>query len=114
MANTEKEMKQFEFLGFLMGCAFRTQTYLILSLPALFWKSFTEEKPSFEDLYEIDIGLKTMATFINTCTEQEFKESFFETFECLYTCGQSVDLVENGKEIPVSYSDRFKYLDLLT
>lgn len=51
-----------------MACAFRTNTYLTLSLPMLIWKKFTLEKIINEDLYEIDLGVKYLYNFINECS----------------------------------------------
>ena len=46
-----------------MGCAFRTETYLSLDLPNLFWKKLTKDIIIEQDLFEIDQGIETMIKY---------------------------------------------------
>ena len=47
---SEYDVKQYEFLGVLMDCAFRTDTFLAVDLPKIFWKKFVNEKIDEKDL----------------------------------------------------------------
>lgn len=47
----------YEFIGLLMGCAFRTNVFLSVDLPKLFWKKIVRMPITNSDLEETDKGI---------------------------------------------------------
>lgn len=47
-------LRQFRFIGKLMGCGMRTSNPLGLDLPPLFWRRFLGEECSVRDLATVD------------------------------------------------------------
>jgi len=47
-------MEMYEFLGALIGMAFRSGQYISLRVPSMFWKNFVEESVTMDDLEGLD------------------------------------------------------------
>ena len=53
-SSSPAHLRQFEFLGILIGCALRTHVLMPLELPRLFWKYLVGIVPDRTDLCEVD------------------------------------------------------------
>ena len=51
----ESLLKQYEFVGQLMGLAIRTGWLLSLNCPGIFWKQLVEQKVTDSDVLDIDL-----------------------------------------------------------
>lgn len=55
-----------------MACAFRTEIYLSLDLPQIFWKKMVCEKISEQDIEELDQGVMELVRFVKNSSEEDF------------------------------------------
>lgn len=104
-------LQLYEYLGLLMGCAFRTGTFLTLELPTIFWKKLVKQKILEEDIAEIDKGLLDLAKFIKQSSPDVFDDMIFETFTTYLSNKQKVELIPNGEHIKVNYDNRLEYIE---
>ena len=53
-STSARQMEMYEFLGALIGMAFRSGQYISLRVPSMFWKNFVEESVTMDDLEGLD------------------------------------------------------------
>lgn len=102
----------YEFLGLLMGCAFRTGTFLTVDLPALFWKKLARQTILEEDLEEVDRGIVEILRFFRDGVQLPDDETF-QTFTILLSDGSLVELVPNGQNVRVDASNKKLFIEKL-
>lgn len=118
-ATSQLEQDLFLFLGKLFGVAIRTQNNLNLSLPPLFWKRLMLEEVSLYDLKGMDECCYQMLEILRNLpakgiTQDSFSYAFEnETFTTHDSTGKLVELIENGKEIPVTFENAQEYSNLI-
>lgn len=109
IADSSLQLDLFQFLGKLMGVAIRTQNNLNLTLPPLFWKRLMLEEVNINDLKGVDECCVQMLDILRNLNEQgitpdNFNEAFDNmSFSTHDSSGRVVDLVNDGREIPVTY-----------
>ena len=102
-------LQMYEFLGLLMGCCVRTGTRLTLDLPSFFWKPLVGMNLRFEDLAEIDAPSAKMLEFMESAPPEVFEESF-ENFTTKLSDMNTIELIDNGKNIPVTYENKNEFI----
>jgi hypothetical protein len=118
-ATTQIDQDLFLFLGKLFGVAIRTQNNLNLSLPPLFWKRLMLEEVNIYDLKGMDECCYQMLDILRNLSAKGITQDSFsfafenETFTTHDSSGKLVELVENGKEIPVTFENAKEYSDLI-
>ena len=99
-------LQLYEFIGLLMGCAFRTKVFLSLNLPTLFWKKMVGQSVSEDDLEEIDIGLIQMVKYCRTCNSEDLEDNMFLYFTVLMSDTSTVELIPDGKNVRVTFENK--------
>ena len=119
IANNTLHIDLFQFLGKLMGVAIRTQNNLNLTLPPLFWKRLMIEEVTVSDLKGVDECCFQMLEILRNLDEQGITSAnFSEAFENLVftatdSSGRNIELLEGGREIPVTYYRAIEYAKLV-
>ena len=103
-------LQLYEFIGLLMGCAFRTKVFLSLNLPTLFWKKMVGQSVSEDDLEEIDIGLIQMVKYCRTCNSEDLEDNMFLYFTVLMSDTSTVELIPDGKNVRVTFENKDFYI----
>ncbi|DAZ99415.1 TPA: hypothetical protein N0F65_004048 [Lagenidium giganteum] len=111
-------LQMYEFLGKLMGVAVRSKQYLALNISTLIWKKLVGENVTVDDLAAIDSmvvnSMKKMRTIDRYgVTEEMFEDIVMETFTTLSSDNRLVALKAHGNSIPVTFSSRCEYADLV-
>jgi len=109
------------FVGILMGVAIRTNTSLSMDLPSMVWKPLVGMELEEGDLTAVDeICVTAMAAILDDKTLAEKgvdAENFVDLYGFTFTYSSSdetvVELVENGKNIPVTWETRHLYSKLV-
>lgn len=139
-ATTTTQLEMFAFLGKLMGVAMRSKEYLALNIPSIIWsvsllyafvcfcsfgvflwvgrKLIAQDTPTLEDIEGIEFNLAKSIQCFRTIdsmgiTEETFQDTFFQTFTTSSSAGQKIELIPNGKDIPVTFQNRHEYCDLV-
>jgi len=114
-AKSTADLLMFEFLGVLMGCCIRTGVKLSLNLPSVIWKQIVREPLSLEDLEEVDASVVGVLKYLTQSglTADQFESEFMESFTAMLSDMSSIDLIENGSNIQVTYDRREEYGELL-
>ena len=118
-ANSKLHLALFTFFGKMLGVAIRTQNNLNLSLPPLFWKRLVMEEVYPSDLKSVDEITHQMLDILrhleaNDITEANFGDAFENVFFTTQdSSGRITELVEGGRERPVTYSTASEYADLV-
>lgn len=79
-----------------MGCAFRTETFLSLDLPKIFWKKMVNEKITEKDIEELDLGVTELIKFVRNSSDELFENSVFENFTTFLSDRSIIELIPNG------------------
>ena len=106
-ANTDSQIKMLEFLGALMGMSFRSGILLDLNLSRFVWKQIVGKQVTIEDLKFVDElfvkDLENVLEKATSLTDEEFAKEFpSHTMSTLLSNGQVHDLIQNGKNIPLT------------
>ena len=115
-AATPAKLEQFEFVGKLMGIALRTKNPLALDLPSLVWKRLVFTVPSRSDIDLIDqMCCQVLDSVINIeaegVTADTFGDVITEMFTTVSADGRTVELVEGGADVPVTWDNRAEWAD---
>jgi len=119
IADSALQLDLFQFLGKLMGVAIRTQNNLNLTLPPLFWKRLMLEEVTINDLKGVDECCVQMLDILRNLNEQGItSDNFGDAFENINfsthdSSGRIVDLIKDGREIPVTYQRAQEYAVLV-
>ena len=108
-AASAKDLQLFEFLGLLMGCCARTGARMTLDLPSFFWKPLVGENLRFEDLSHIDTPVAEMLKLMENAAPELFEESFENFCTRLSDCSV-IDLIPNGRFIPVEHQNKEEFI----
>ncbi|EGG14125.1 putative ubiquitin-protein ligase [Cavenderia fasciculata] len=109
----------YEFIGRLIGIAIRTRNCIELSFPSLFWKSLVSAKIDRQDLEAIDKYTVNILEMINhngssrNSIDQEAFGDLFQSFTAKSIDNTVVELLHEGRNIPVTWHNRFEYARLL-
>jgi len=114
-------LAMFEFVGRLMGVAIRTNNTLELDLPSIVWKPLVGQDLEVGDLTAIDqMATSAMALLLDDkalkdkgIDEDNFEDVYGLDFTYPSADGTLVELVENGTEKPVTWSNRSEYVRLV-
>eukprot|EP00760_Papus_ankaliazontas_P010189 PhM_4_TR14220/c0_g1_i1/m.66571/K10594/HERC1; E3 ubiquitin-protein ligase HERC1 len=110
-------MSYYHFLGQLMGGAMRSNEPLGLYLPSMFWKRIVRQPVTTHDLEAVDrMCLQCVEHVRNIEKEGVTHEAFdamfaTETFTTQLCDETVVDLVEDGKQVPLTFDRRREYCD---
>eukprot|EP01065_Artemidia_motanka_P041975 TRINITY_DN5535_c0_g3_i1.p1 TRINITY_DN5535_c0_g3~~TRINITY_DN5535_c0_g3_i1.p1 ORF type:complete len:2316 (+),score=648.89 TRINITY_DN5535_c0_g3_i1:54-7001(+) len=118
-ACTDVHLRQYEFLGRLMGGALRSNEPLSLYLPPLVWKGIAGHPLEVSDLESVDqLCLQCIKNF-GTLSDQGVTEDMFnrtfhtETFSTQLSDGTTVELFPGGASELVTFERRLEYVDLV-
>ena len=113
--NSSTALNHFEFLGVLMGICIRTGVHLTLDLASIIWKKIIDEPIGIEDVYQYDEGLYNMITAITDkdLTVDAFNNNFNYTFTCELTDRTIKELLPDGNNLKVNFTERLKYANLV-
>ena len=103
-------LQLYEFIGLLMGCAFRTKVFLSLNLPTLFWKKMVGQTVTEEDIEEIDKGIYELVKYFRTCTQEDLEDNIFQNFTVLLSDTSSWELIPGGKNIRVTHENKEEFI----
>ena len=109
-------LEMYEFLGALMGMAFRSGQVLDIKLTSFFYKSLAGEALTIEDLEAIDMyavqAIKEMENAKLTVTEEIFDSFGVQNMTTRLSNKEEVELVPNGKDITLKYKDIDEFISL--
>jgi len=116
--NTAHHLELYRFLGVLMGIVLRTKGNLVLNFPTMIWKALVNDTPTLQDLEAIDgTALRAVESIRNIdqsgVDADTFADLFFETFTTYLADGSSVELIPGGRNIDLTFHNRFEYCDLV-
>jgi hypothetical protein len=106
----DEDLKYYRFIGQLMGIALRCSITLSLRLPSFFWKFLLGEPFDRDDLLAFDAQMVMSADSILACNEEEY-DSFELTWRTLNSADEEIDLIPNGRRIPVAYEERHEFVE---
>lgn len=116
-ATSSTQLAMFEFLGKILGLALYSSFTLNLDLPAILWKPLVGQKVELSDVRAIDTMCVQSLDALKTIdqkgiTEDTFGDVFLEVFAIHRSDGKEVELKPNGKNIEVTFQNRFGILQL--
>lgn len=120
-----------EFLGRFMGLSLRTKAFLPFAFPSLVWKVLAGERPAFSDLRAMDSKFAELLTDLRNChvegrsnasgtaarplarNQEEFAKIYGSglSFTVLSSSGEEIELVAGGRDIALTFANRFKFCD---
>ena len=117
-AISEQQLKQFEFIGKLIGISIRTKNTLDLSFPSIIWKPLVFTKLEWSDLEAIDQNCCKFIEAIRDIhlsgvTSETFYDLIFETFTTTSSDGNIVELKQDGKNCKVTWENRIEFTTLV-
>jgi len=105
---------QFELVGILLGLAIYNSVILDVNFPKVLYLMLLGHKPTLEDLKEanpgLGNGLEKLLEF-----DGDVETTFCRNFEITYEVfgeNKTIELKENGSNIPVTNGNRQEYVDL--
>ncbi|CAI2359604.1 unnamed protein product [Moneuplotes crassus] len=112
-SNTKTHMRMYKFFGALLGMAFRAGQVMDIELPSIFWKKFTGEEITLEDLeysdaYAVQV-IKEVEDMKETATKEEFEEMMELTWTTQLSNGDTIPLCSNGEDKKVLYEEVDEY-----
>ena len=112
-----QQLKQFEFVGKLIGIAIRTKNTLDFLFPSIIWKAFVFLKLELLDLQSIDESICKFIENIRdihlSIDEESFYDLIFETFSCRSSDGKMIELFPGGKSYHVNWENRELFTNLI-
>lgn len=125
-----RSLRQYEFVGVLLGIALRTKQTLALDFPASIWKRLLSSRwdevdgkrrgddghsqsHSADDIADLEAVDKLCVQALNEISNvdaEQFEYIVFETFTTSLSNGQTVELMDGGKAIDVTASNREKFI----
>ncbi|KAM9469272.1 E3 ubiquitin-protein ligase HECTD3-like [Clarias gariepinus] len=111
-----RDFQKFEWIGQLMGAAFRGKEYLVLALPGLVWKQLIGETVSWnKDFPAVDSMLVKLLDSMVHMDKATFEFKFGQ--ELVYSTplsdGRLVELIPGGSSVVVRYEDRVEFTHLV-
>jgi other hect domain ubiquitin protein ligase E3 len=111
-ANSAFHLQLFEYLGKLMGMAYRTGTFVLLDLPTIFWKKMLDLPLLEIDLEEIDKGSLEYIRFLRNSKKEEFEDVIDRNFTATLTDGSEAELLPGGAHKKVTFENREQFICL--
>ncbi len=117
-ANANRHIKWYRFLGEILGVGLLSKNVMPLDLPSLFWKAIVKQPIVLSDLEAIDqSAAQSMRELrdidLRGVTAEDFENIIIENFTTKSSDGTEVELVENGRNITVTYDTRHEYSRLV-
>ena len=116
-ARSALELDLFFFLGQLMAVAMRTRNLLSIDLPSLVWKALVGHELEVEDLQATDLACWSSLQFRDEDGQPISAQRFPEIWQCCFTTcltdGSSVELIQGGARVPVTFERRAEYAALV-
>jgi len=117
-AKTTTHLDMYKYFGGLIGYAMRTGEFLNLDLPSIFWKKLLDVQVDRKDLESIDrYTIQCLDDIINInkkgISESNFSFVVERKFTTCLSDGSEVELMKEGKDTEVTYSNRIKYCELV-
>ncbi|KAM9469270.1 E3 ubiquitin-protein ligase HECTD3-like isoform 2-T2 [Clarias gariepinus] len=111
-----RDFQKLEWIGQLMGAAFRGKDFLVLALPGLVWKQLIGETVSWnEDFPAVDSMLVKLLDAMEHMDKATFEFKFGQ--ELVYSTplsdGRLVELIPGGSSVVVRYEDRVEFTHLV-
>ena len=109
-------LEDYQFVGKLMGAMYRSSERLAMSLPQFFWKKLIQEPVTWaRDFISVDSAEVKLVDSIETMSRIDFDASFAGMlhYNVVLSNGETVPLVPNGDERPVTYDERLEYCRLV-
>ena len=112
-------MDQYEFVGKLMGIALRTKNYLEFQYAPIVWKLLVGQVPTEHDIMMVDTTAMNHLKRVRSWDDESTFSSLFDEFDdnkvpcftVINANGETVDVIENGSNIPLTYSNRKYYVE---
>ncbi|XP_043941706.1 E3 ubiquitin-protein ligase HECTD3-like isoform X2 [Protopterus annectens] len=111
-----KDFAKYEWIGQLMGAAFRGNEFLVMAFPPIVWKQLTGEAVSWnKDYLAVDFMLVKLLETLEEIDEEAFEFQFGNelTYTTMLSDQRVVDLIPGGSHIPVKYEDRKEFIQLV-
>ncbi|OWZ23507.1 HECT E3 ubiquitin ligase [Phytophthora megakarya] len=117
-AQSSISLQMLEFLGKLMGASIRSKQYLALTMAPLIWKKLAGERLGLDDLAAVDSMLVSSMSKMRSIdrygvTEEMFEDIVMETFTTLGADNRVIELKPGGAHLPVTFTSRCEYADLV-
>ncbi|CAM9164819.1 unnamed protein product [Ectocarpus sp. 8 AP-2014] len=117
-ATSPDQVEMFVFLGKIMGHAMRSKEYIGLNLSVVVWKALVGQEVQLSDLENVDVLLTRSMQDIRTIdqkgvTRTLFSDIVMENFTAVSLDNREVELKPGGKNISVTWDNRFEYADLM-
>ena len=113
-ATSPTHLEMYEFLGALMGMAFRSGQILDLKLPPSFYKGLAGEPLSINDLKGTDLyavqAIQELEKTKKTVSEEMFDQFGAQTWTTRLSDGEEISLVKDGTTKTVTYKEIDKYI----
>lgn len=114
-ATSDIYLKMLEFLGALIGMSFRSGILLDMNLSKFVWKQIAGEEVNKADLHAMDgrcVNLIDEIVEESKNSDEEFNKKFGSLMmSTKFSGGQEVELIEGGKNIPLTKSQAQVYHD---
>eukprot|EP01117_Protostelium_nocturnum_P007091 TRINITY_DN2543_c0_g1_i10.p1 TRINITY_DN2543_c0_g1~~TRINITY_DN2543_c0_g1_i10.p1 ORF type:complete len:3016 (-),score=1204.04 TRINITY_DN2543_c0_g1_i10:107-9154(-) len=112
--NSPTDLRMYEFIGKLLGVSFKNNIPMSLDLPTLFWKKLMKVPVGRNELREIDqICCQSLDMLMEIekegITESTFTDAISFSFTTITSDGREVELIEGGKDKPVTWKNRQEY-----
>ena len=109
------EFQMYEFIGMLMGGAYRSNEVLVLALSKYFWKQLVGEPVTWDDFSSVDSAEVKFINSLESMTKDAFEAAFANilTYTTLLSSGDVVPLISGGDKQFVQYEDRLRYCQLV-
>jgi len=109
---TSTDLSQFEFLGRMLGKALFDGVLVDLPFANFFLNKLLGGHNSFEDLNSLDPDLFKNLLYLKECEPAEVRnlDINFTVVENEFGEGKELELIPNGRNIPVDASNRIEYL----
>ena len=119
LRNSPEDLRQYEFVGRLIGVSLICCSVLSgASWGSIVWKSLLNYPLELDDFREIDLyTFENIETLANITESEMDSETFSDVISLNFTVqsldGRVIELIPNGTNIPVDWSNRFKYAKLV-
>jgi len=105
-------LEQLQFLGRMLGKAIREGVHVRLPLATFFLNRLLGRYNSFEDLAKLDFEMYKSLKYVKTCKAEEVENLglVFSLIERDFGEVKEVDLIPNGRNMPVTVRNRIEYV----
>jgi len=105
-------IRALEFVGQLFGLALRTGEFLPIQLAPFTWKGLVGAERGREDIRSFDISSEKTLAFLK---DMQISGDTFDglQFCCADVTGEEVELIEGGRDVPVTAENAAEFAELL-